>query len=170
MFCILLRGVINCMMTVKTYLDKDSYGGVGIFANEFIPKGAITWVYSSGSDLFIPYGNLLCMPQNEKSTIEKFIYPAMIIENGESITGVMLDCDNGRHMNHNDNPNTGSFEPSKDEYMDVRSSIMYALRDILPGEEMTCDYLSFDPKELYLPRQHKTCVSFLYEQHLLKPA
>jgi len=43
--------------------------------------------------------------------------------------GYVLNCDNARFINHSDDPNT-----------DNTTEFSYALRDIQPGEEITCDY------------------------------
>lgn len=46
---------------------------------------------------------------------------------------LVLCGDNARFMNH-------SFEPNCDD----RTGVTFALRDILAGEELTCDYRVFD--------------------------
>jgi len=34
------------MFLVKTYLDKSKIRGIGLFADEFIPKGTLIWKFN----------------------------------------------------------------------------------------------------------------------------
>ena len=47
---------------------------------------------------------------------------------------VVLELDNGRFMNHSLKPNTDFTRPD----------VGYAIADIHPGEELTCNYFEFD--------------------------
>ena len=54
---------------------------------------------------------------------------------------LVLDADNGRHMNHSRQPNT-----------DFRDATFgFAIRDIASGEEITCNYADFEPEFEMLP-------------------
>ena len=54
---------------------------------------------------------------------------------------LVLDADNGRHMNHSEAPNT--------DFRDLK--LGYAIADIEPGEEITCNYAEFEPEFEILP-------------------
>jgi len=51
---------------------------------------------------------------------------------------VTLCADNAKHMNHSDSPNVVNGEDGDGVETNV------AARDIEAGEELTCDYYSFD--------------------------
>jgi hypothetical protein len=63
---------------------------------------------------------------------------------GERLTGKYVLCfDDGRFFNHSDSPNViDGLTPDT-----AQSSI--AVRDIFPGEELTCDYRTFDALSRY---------------------
>jgi SET domain-containing protein len=39
------------MLLVKTRLDRSQISGIGLYADEFIPKGTIIWRFTPGLDL-----------------------------------------------------------------------------------------------------------------------
>ena len=42
------------MLKVKTYLDKSSIHGIGLFANQDIKKGTLVWAFTEGVDQWLP--------------------------------------------------------------------------------------------------------------------
>lgn len=108
------------MMLVKTYLDKSSIEGTGLFAKEFIPAGTKVWHLDDEDEMF-SYDEVEKLPDNKKEEVLKYSY----CWKGKYI----LCAGNGRFFNHSFTPNTetdGEYEIAK--------------FDIQAGEEMTCNY------------------------------
>ena len=96
--------------------------GYGIFATAFIPKGTITWVKDE-LDRIIPKEDLGKMSAANQENLLKYSY--------RNSAGDYVFCwDLTRYVNHSYNPNS----------MLTTMGFEIALRDILPGEEMTNDY------------------------------
>ena len=111
-------------MLVRTYLDESKIHGLGVFAYEKIQKGTQVWEYNKRFDKII---------------LEKHLRdeaPPLIVELFDTYAYVykdeylVLDCDNGRFMNHSETPNC--------EWL--ADCTGFALRDIQHSEEITCNY------------------------------
>src|SRR5690606_19428881 len=110
------------MMTVRTYIGPSAIAGIGLFAAEPIPKGAVIWMRNA-LDVVIPDEVLESLPAPAREQIEHHVYI-------DAVTRERILCgDNARFMNHSEEPNSGQISPDAE----------IALRDILPGEEITCD-------------------------------
>lgn len=118
------------MFTFKTHIAQSTIHGMGCFASEFIPKGAIIWKFEENFDVKISESQLDEFPQIAKEFI--LFYGYLSTEEG----GYILCTDNAKYTNHSDNPNM--------KMIDVINSI--ATRDIQVGEEITEDYYVFDEK------------------------
>lgn len=105
------------MLKVPVELKESPGKGLGIFATELIPKGKRIWKEDSIDTRFQEEG---LTPQEEKF-IEKYAF----YENGSWV----LCADEAKYMNHSDTPNT---------YDNIAGT--WALEDIKPGEEITCNY------------------------------
>ncbi|MEK6817633.1 MAG: SET domain-containing protein [Nanoarchaeota archaeon] len=116
------------MLLVKTHLDKSKVQGIGLFADEFIPKGTLIWKFVSGFDFALKKENLNKLPEVAKSWVLHYGY----YNEGEG--GHVICVDNGRFMNHSENSNT----------TDTNIIGTIAIRDIKKGEEITCNYFEFD--------------------------
>ncbi len=121
------------MLMVKTRLGLSDIAGIGLFAVEDIPKGTVTWRFMAGFDRLLTKAEIDGLPEPAKSNILDHTYL-------NEANGLFVLCaDNARFMNHADRPNTaGVHEPGAIEGYDV------ATRDIAAGEELTCDYRTFD--------------------------
>jgi SET domain-containing protein len=118
------------MMLVRTYLSNSTIEGVGIFAAEPIKAGDIIWRLEPKFDVFFTGAEIEELPPHMQDFIARYSYPHM------RKPGIwVLEADNGRFMNHSESPNTDftGFEEG------------LAIRDIAPGEEITCNYYDFDP-------------------------
>jgi hypothetical protein len=96
--------------------------GHGVVATQFIPKGTITWVLDKLDRIFTP-AQIREMDKMYQEVMDKYTY-----RNPE---GNHVFCwDNARFINHSANANciTTAYE------------FEIAIRDILPGEELTDDY------------------------------
>lgn len=115
------------MFRVPTYVAPSPIAGVGVFTSEFIPAGTIVWEFSEGVDLRLDPMVVAAIPDPLGTMIRRYCY--------EEPDGTLVLCgDNARFMNHD-------FDPNCD---DVDGPCTVARRDILAGEELTCDYRLFD--------------------------
>lgn len=121
------------MLTVKTRLGLSEIAGIGLFAAQDIPKGTVTWRFMANFDRLLSQDEVDGLPEPARSDLLNHVY--LNAETGKFV----LCADNARFMNHADDPNTeGVHEAGAIEGYDV------ATRDIRAGEEMTCDYRTFD--------------------------
>ncbi len=118
------------MMLVRTYLASSEIQGLGVFAGEFIRAGSLMWALNPKFDVFVHVAELEQLPIHMREFLERYSYPHL------GMPGVrVVDCDDGKFMNHSQNANTDFriFEKG------------FAVNDIAAGEEITCNYYEFDP-------------------------
>jgi uncharacterized protein len=96
--------------------------GYGVFATRHIPRGTITWVRDELDQAFTP-DQVLRMSDLHKQVLDKYAY---LDRHGDLI----LCWDNARFMNH-------SCEAT---CLSAGYDFEVAVRDVLPGEELTDDY------------------------------
>jgi SET domain-containing protein len=124
------------MLKVKTKVKESSLGGLGLFADEFIPKGAIIWEYSPKFDISFTKEEFDKMDKIEQDLLLTYSYFSK--ESGKFIYSI----DNSRFTNHSSlNPNEGVVDMGKIETSGV------ALRDINIGEEILINYRTFDAND-----------------------
>ena len=88
------------------------------------------WVLHRKFDIFVYGEEIAALPAHMQDYVARYSYPHL------EISGVrIVDCDDGKFMNHSEQPNT-------DFRIFDRG---YALVDITAGEEITCNYFEFDP-------------------------
>ncbi|HCS21299.1 MAG TPA: SET domain-containing protein-lysine N-methyltransferase [Bacteroidetes bacterium] len=125
------------MILVKTTLKESKIEGIGLFADEFIPKDTWIWRYQSGFDLEVKPAELENLSKEALKQFEKYAYLSRKSQN------YILCFDDARFFNHSKNPNVSClFDPDLND-----EDICYATRDILKGEELTCNYRDFDAGE-----------------------
>ncbi|MDB5694343.1 MAG: protein-lysine N-methyltransferase [Alphaproteobacteria bacterium] len=124
------------MLLIPSYVAPSTIEGVGVFASEAIPAGALIWKLDPGFDRLIRHDEIAGLPATFRTFAERYGYP---YPHDPSLT--VLELDNGRFMNHSTAPNTCFADPDAG----------YAVRRIEAGEEMTCDYSEFDPAFEMLP-------------------
>ncbi len=96
--------------------------GYGVVAREFIPKGTITWVLDKLDREFSPL---------EIQTMEPIYQDILDFYTFRNNNGNYVLCwDNGRYVNHSFNSNC----------LTTAYDFEIAIRDILPGEQLTDDY------------------------------
>jgi SET domain-containing protein len=118
------------MLLVKTRIGPSRIHGVGCFAEERIRAGQPVWVFDKRIDSRLRITELPSFPKPIQDLLKKYGYEEMY----EGHHTLVLCADHARHMNHSDDPNV----------LDDGSQYDIAARDIEPGEELTCDYYSFD--------------------------
>ena len=119
------------MLRIKTYLDKSSLHGIGIFAGEDVPAGTVIWQFNPLVDLeFSPekwtiMRRELCAPSFQE--VEKYSY--------KEKDRIIVCLDNAQFMNHDN------------KWYNVKNSAdgndMIARRAIAAGEELVCNYFEY---------------------------
>lgn len=118
------------MILVRTKLAPSVRHGIGLFADQFIPKGTATWQYDAIFDTSYSNEEIAKMSPPAREQFLKYAYF------DDTLGKYVLCFDDQRFINHcADNPNI-KCTPHRD----------IAARDIAPGEELVCDYSGFDPK------------------------
>jgi SET domain-containing protein len=117
------------MMLVRTYIAPSPIQGLGIFAAETITAGHQIWMMHPLFDLVISDAEALQLPDAAQSFLLEYAYP-----HPHTNGSVVLDIDDGRFMNHRDEPNT-RFLPE----------VGFAIARIEAGVEITCNYREFYP-------------------------
>ena len=128
------------MLRVNTFLAPSRIHGMGLFAGEFIAKGAAIWAFDLGLDVIVDLRDLPAALTTAKRFILHFGYRA-----SEDVPIFVLCTDDARFMNHAAEPNTEEV-----------NYVYVANRDISQGEELTCDYGAFDKKHLQAVLQGAT--------------
>ncbi len=120
------------MIHTSTYIKRvnDAIGN-GVFASQKIPKGTIVVVKDS-LDISMSLEDFRDLPSILKESIETYMYHS---KTGE----LVLSWDHARYMNHSCCCNT----------MMTDYNIEIAIRDILPGEEITTEYGLLNIQEPY---------------------
>ena len=122
-----------------TEVRQSPIQGNGLFAKRLIQKGTIWWVGQPGNVLLINQDQYLTLKNSICSLpIEGFEKTILIYSYFIACYDSLVFClDNARFVNH-------SFTPNSGESPDRHPLVSMALRDILPGEEITEDYTSYD--------------------------
>ena len=116
------------MLLVRTYLDRSASHGIGVFAAELVPAGAVVWRFTPGFDLDLDPAVIEAQPPHFRERLLHYGYIDPRLDR------YILCCDDARFLNHSDDPNLES------DYTHDRHGVDIAIRDIGAGEEMTVDY------------------------------
>ena len=116
------------MMMVRCYLGPSSIEGLGVFTKVDIRKGGLIWIHDDRFDVSYFKEDMNTVPRHFREFLERYTY-----EHPSDPDRIVLDCDEGRFMNHSDTPNMDLSNPNRG----------IATRDIAAGEELTCDYRQF---------------------------
>ena len=122
------------MIVIKTKLDKSLISGIGLFANQDVLKGELIWKMTSISVFKITPDRYKALSQIEKDFItDKDYY--WLDEHGN----YLIPIDDSRFVNHSNNPNI----------IETDENFCFASRNINQNEELTIDYKTLIPKELW---------------------
>ena len=130
------------------YINPEQ--GYGVIATRFIPKGTITWVQDS-LDEEIPKENISIFDQHVREFVETYAF--------RNNKGNYIFCwDHGRNINH-------SF---KSNCLSSAYNFEIAVRDILPGEQLTNDYGYLNIEAPFKGADESTKRKSVYPDDLLK--
>lgn len=120
------------MMLVPVQAGRSPIHGLGLFARETIARGQPVWRFEPGFDRTFTTQAFEALPPQAQAHIRHYGY----LDGAQGHW--VLNGDLSIFLNHSPTPNTGA--PGHDG--PARQTV--ALRDIQPGEELTCDYAAFD--------------------------
>lgn len=123
------------MLKVKTKIGQSKIEGIGLFADQFIPKGTVTWKFDPKFDICFDLSEIKIMSELQKDLIIHFAYLSK--RSGKYVYSI----DNTRFTNHSINPNIAEDENLSEGDAEICT---VATRDIQMGEEMTIDYRAID--------------------------
>ena len=121
------------MLLIRTFLAPSQIQGLGLFAGENVPEGTVVWTYVPTVDKLIDIEDFDKLPCLMQEVCKRYAY----LDN--RTTKYVLCGDDARFVNHSDLPNTVGRYPEGEIY-----GIDVATRLIKQGEEITCDYSTFD--------------------------
>lgn len=119
------------MFLVPTCLGRSSIHGFGVFSYRAIREGTVLWTFDPSIDWRIQPSELAAFPEPYRSRLHSYSY-------ADPDGSYVLCGDNARYMNHSDDPNCDDSGPT----------FTIARRRIRAGEELTCDYRSFDGESM----------------------
>jgi hypothetical protein len=120
------------MLLVKTKIKESSIHGIGLFADQFIPKGTEIWKFTPGFDQKFTREQILGFPKLLQIYICKYCWRS------RKSNLYCFSADNGKYFNHSENPNVLS------EYRDDEEEVVtVATKDIEIGDEILDNYNSF---------------------------
>lgn len=121
------------MLMVKTKLGPSHIHGIGLFADQFIPKGTTTWRFVPGFDLRVDPDDLLRLSEPARKLFWQYAYV------DKRNNHYILCFDDERFINHSEDPNIIQKRVGREiEGREI------AARDIEQGEELTVNYYDFD--------------------------
>lgn len=115
------------MLHVATYLAPSSIQGLGLFTPAPLAAGTVIWEFRPEVDWRFTPEEMESFPAPFRGQLRRWCYR-------EEGTGFYVLCgDNAKFMNHSPTPNCDDSGP-----------FTVTGREIEVGEELTCDYRSFD--------------------------
>lgn len=122
------------MLLVKTKIKKSNIEGLGLFADQFIPQGTVTWRFDPQFDIYFEPADVEKMSELQKDLVIHFAYLSK--KSGKYV----YSLDNTRFTNHSSSPNIDNTQVLEGDIEVCGISN----RDIQIGEEMTIDYRLVD--------------------------
>lgn len=127
------------MITVNASARPSKVHGIGLFANERIPKGTVVWKFDPRFNLVFDPKEVEAMPPAQQQMIKTYAYLSKT--SGKYI----FPADDGRFLNHSSlNCNIGDIQ---DYQGNDEETPTIALRDIEKDEELLIDYRTYDAND-----------------------
>ena len=123
------------MIHIKYKLDKSSMHGIGIFADQDIPKGELIYTTSPLLDVNITQAQFDSLNEEEERVARYYGY----WDNAHKVWHV--DFADIHFINH-------SFTPNTTQDLSRPEAPLVATRDIKAGEELTQNYLDFESEDV----------------------
>lgn len=120
------------MMLIQTRVRPSAIHGLGLFAEEFVPRGTPVWRFVPEWDREFSTAQVAAFPLPAQRHVQWFAF------RDAACDCWVLGGDGAIFMNHAVQPNTGAPPAA------VAPVTTVALRDIAAGEELTCNYFAFD--------------------------
>ncbi len=118
------------MLIIETYLAPSAVHGLGVFTHQPVAAGQIVSRFTAPFDIEFTAQQLAGLTPAIRAYLTTYAYLSRFSHL------YILTGDHDRFMNHSDDPNVG-MNPNGDPDN-------LALRAIRAGEELTCDYRTFD--------------------------
>ena len=134
--------------TELRFISKEV--GYGVFATDFIPAGTITWVVDKLDREFRPE-EFFAMDLVYQNIIDTYTFR-------NNIENYVLCWDHGRFVNHSFNSNC----------LTTAYDFEIAIRDILPGEQLTDDYGYLNIKDPFTAEDEGTERKIVYPDDLVR--
>ena len=134
--------------TELRFISKEV--GYGVFATDFIPAGTITWVLDKLDREFRPE-EFFAMDLVYQNIIDTYTFR-------NNIGNYVLCWDHGRFVNHSFNANC----------LTTAYDFEIAIRDILPGEQLTDDYGYLNIKDPFTAVDEGTEIKIVYPDDLVR--
>ena len=134
--------------TELRFISKEV--GYGVFATDFIPAGTITWVLDKLDREFRPE-EFFAMDILYQNIIDTYTFR-------NNIGNYVLCWDHGRFVNHSFNSNC----------LTTAYDFEIAIRDILPGEQLTDDYGYLNIKDPFTAEDEGTERKIVYPDDLVR--
>lgn len=134
--------------TELRFISKEV--GYGVFATDFIPAGTITWVLDKLDREFRPE-EFFAMDLVYQNIIDTYTFR-------NNIGNYVLCWDHGRFVNHSFNSNC----------LTTAYDFEIAIRDILPGEQLTDDYGYLNIKDPFTAADEGTERKIVYPDDLVR--
>lgn len=122
------------MLRVKTKIGVSTVHGIGLFADEFIPKGTVTWQYDPEFDTAFSKEQVDSMPLPAQKIFWHYAYF------DKELNRFVLCADDQRFINHSNHTINIKSTPRQD----------ISECDIQIGDELLCNYDEYD--DTYFPR------------------
>jgi SET domain-containing protein len=107
--------------------------GVGLFADEYVPKGTVVWKFTPNFDQKFTEEEVLNFPENVQMFLARYAWLS------SKTNMYCIASDNGKYFNHSEDPNvSSSYLDDEDEVVTV------ATKDIQKNEEITDNYANFE--------------------------
>ena len=122
------------MFIVKTYVDKSTIEGLGVFSSDQIKKGETVWTFDPTFDRQFTPEQVANFPKTARDHILKCGF--LDKDKGVYYLGIDYDI----FSNHSNDPSLTIDTSKPNLYTDP----LVAARDIMPGEELTQNYHEYD--------------------------
>jgi SET domain-containing protein len=120
------------MMLIETCVRPSGIHGLGLFTVRPVSRGTPIWRFEPGFDHDFSPAQFAALPLLAQKHTRWFCFVSRL--DGH----VILSGDHACFINHSPAPNTGALPDAPPPVVTV------ALRDLAPGEEITCNYFDYD--------------------------